>query len=178
MKREVLALVPKPPETISALDIAKRLSPGEDHPKQDFLKAIQRCLRDLRDEEVAQSCPVGHGTQLGWHLPGIVHADAKGIAETERVPPQRKSTPHSHNAPPLGGRVPHVGLLHKVLALVPMTPGSITSAALADLIEEGSAIPAGQARKAVGTQLRELQLRQLVTAVRRQGSDQLAWCRQ
>jgi hypothetical protein len=65
----------------------------------------------------------------------------------------------------------------KVLALIPAAPKSVTTTALATAIEKQWSMPKGEMVRVVQSQLRELQLRQLVRAVRREGEAQLGWCR-
>jgi hypothetical protein len=69
LEQEVLSLIPSPPETTTAFEIATKLVRGRDLPTRAFVKTIQKCLRQLREKEAAQSCPVGTHPQLGWHLP-------------------------------------------------------------------------------------------------------------
>lgn len=64
MIEEVMSLLPLPPSLVTTEEIAKRLSRGSQRPTREFLKAIQRCLRQLRAKGAARSLPVGPNTQL------------------------------------------------------------------------------------------------------------------
>ena len=60
-------MVPSPPEVITAGEIAAKLCRTGPRYSREFLRAVQRCLRNMRLEGSARSVPHGDWPQLGWH---------------------------------------------------------------------------------------------------------------
>jgi len=200
--------VPVPPEATRAIDLATRLLRVDGPPSRDFLKAIQRCLRELQDEERVRSVPFGGGPQLGWHRPG----PARGASIDSAAPPPLSfpsawnvtapASPTAIETPPpvrrpvvverrrLSDRTlvaatkqrkqatqaPALAKLREhVLGHVPSPPALITANTIAERIGEGRSVSLEEVLNIVQSQLRALQLRQLVRAIPYEGGPELGW---
>jgi hypothetical protein len=92
LKVWVQGVIPEPPSLTTAHKIAEKLYLYEGTPTLAFVKAIQRCLRDLRREGVARSVPDGEGPQLGWLL-------VTAVKKIEPAPPESLTSTNPHPSP-------------------------------------------------------------------------------
>lgn len=191
LKAEVQALVPERPHVVTSSDICRRLWKHEGPPSREFLKAVQRCLRDLRASGITVSKPLVGSPYLGWHLAKPSVEQAPFLPNEAIAPPMVEAAPIRRDVvverrPLARGKIKRVPageapapslkkLRAQVLALVPGYPAKTTAPAITERIKGQGIVPAGDLLDAVRSQLRELQLRRLVRAVPLQGSDELGW---
>lgn len=163
LKGRVHALIPEGPSVITARKIAEQLYLYEGKVTHIFVKAIQRCLRELRGEGFARSVPHGEGRQLGWLLKTATSKSEAVVFETPTsvtpAPPRPKLSLKA-----TGRIAPGLGMQGKVLKYLPRAPGMATVESIAQHIEAECQLEAGQAVKAVTYQLADLEKKRLATA--------------
>lgn len=181
LKQEVLSQVPNSPEVAKAASIATQLWRSSGRPSPEFIKAIQRCLRELKESGLALAAPLGSGRQLGWYLPDSAHTAHVNVTDAP-IKPEPIAEPKSTVTASSDGAAHQslqrsIGLQRKVLTLLPEAPEFVTAAALVAFVEKDFRMSSDRSLKLIQTQLRELQLKQLIRAVRVDGGARLGWCR-